>query len=117
MPGSISENIGDDPHRCFRRIDVRIADHEFLQDIILDGAAEFFELCPLLQSSDNIKGHYGQYRAVHGHGNRHLIQRDPVEQDLHVEYGINRHTGLPHIAHHPFMVRIVPAVCGQVKGH
>ncbi len=117
VPRGIAEYVGDDPHGHFRRIDVGVAHHEFLQDVVLDGAAEFFQFCALFQGGHNIKGHDGKDGAVHGHGNRHLVERDLVEQDLHVEDGIDGHAGLAHVAHHPFVVGVVAAVGGQVEGH
>ncbi len=116
-PRRIAEYVGDDPHRHFRGIDIGVAHHEFLEDVVLDGAAEFFELCPLFQGGHDVKCHHGKDGAVHGHGNRHLVERDPVEQDLHVEHGIDRHAGLAHVAFHPFVVGIIAAVRGQVECH
>jgi hypothetical protein len=34
-------------------------------------------------------GHDGDDGAVHGHGDGHLVERDPAEQDFHVFHGID----------------------------
>ena len=34
----VGEDVGDDPHRGLRRVDVGVADHELLEDVVLDGA-------------------------------------------------------------------------------
>ncbi len=36
VPRRKGKNVGDDPQRWLRRIDVRVADHEFLEDIVLN---------------------------------------------------------------------------------
>ncbi len=44
-------------------------------------------------------GQHRQHRAVHGHRDRHLVERDAVEQDLHVLDGVDRDAGLADVAH------------------
>src|SRR3546814_20661627 len=36
----VAENIADDPHRGFGRVDIGVADHELLQNVVLDGPVE-----------------------------------------------------------------------------
>ena len=38
---AIAEDVADDPHGGGRRIDVGVADHELLEDVVLNGAAQF----------------------------------------------------------------------------
>ncbi len=71
----------------------------------------------LLFRRDNIKRHDRQHRAVHGHGNGHLAERDLVEENLHVFDGVDGHARLAHVAHHALVVGIVAAVRGQVEGY
>ena len=71
----------------------------------------------LLFGGNDVHGHDGNNRPVHGHGHRHLVQGDLVEEDLHVLHGIDGHTGLAHIPHDPGMIGIVAAVGGQIEGH
>ena len=66
--GSIFEDIGNNLHGECWRVDVSVAHHEFLQDIVLDGTGHFFQLGALLQSGVNVEGHNRKNGTVHGHG-------------------------------------------------
>jgi hypothetical protein len=46
----------------------------------------------------------------------HLVERNAVEQDLHVLDRVDRHAGLADIARHARVVAVVAAVGGQVEG-
>jgi hypothetical protein len=46
--GGVAEDVGDDPHARRRRVDVGVADHELLEDVVLDGPRELLRLHPLL---------------------------------------------------------------------
>src|SRR5690606_1318585 len=61
------------------------------------------------------KGHHRDNSAVHGHRDRHLIERDLIEKDLHIEHGVDRDTGFADIARNAFVIGIVAAVRGQVE--
>ena len=52
----------------------------------------------LLLGRHDVAGQHRQHGAVHGHRHAHLVERDAVEQDLHVLDGIDRHAGLADIA-------------------
>jgi len=70
----------------------------------------------LLLPGDDEEGEDRDHRAVHRHGNRHLIERDAVEQDLHVLDRINRHARLADIADNARVIGIIAAVGGEVEG-
>ena len=70
----------------------------------------------LLLGGHDIEGHHRQHRAVHGHGHRHLIQRNPVEQDLRVQDRVDGHARLADIADHARMIRVIAAMGGQIEG-
>ncbi len=97
----VGDDVGDDPHRGFRRVDVGVADHELLEDVVLDGPVEVLLGDPLLLARDDEHRQHRQHRAVHGHRDRHLVERDAVEQDLHVLDAVDRHAGLADIADRP----------------
>ena len=71
----------------------------------------------LLEGRDDVEGHDRQHGAVHGHRHRHPVQRDAVEEDLHVLDRVDGDARLAHVAHHPRVVAVVAAVGGQVEGH
>ncbi len=69
---AISDDVADDPHRGFGRVDVGVADRELFQDVVLDGAGELVVRNALLLAGDDEEGHDRKHRAVHGHADRHL---------------------------------------------
>ena len=71
----------------------------------------------LLLGRDDVAGQHRQHRAVHRHRHRHLVQRDAVEQDLHVLDRVDGHAGLADVAGDARMVAVVAAVGRQVEGH
>jgi hypothetical protein len=70
----------------------------------------------LLLGGDDVERQHRQHRAVHGHRHRHLIERDAVEQDVHVQQRIDRHAGLADIADHAAMIGVVTAMGRQIEG-
>ena len=110
MSGRVGKNIADDPHTRSGRIDIGVTHHELLEDIILDGTAQLSGGNTLLLGRNNVESHNGNNGPVHSHGNRHLIQRNLIKEDLHILYGINRYSSLAYIPSHPFMIAIVAAV-------
>ena len=113
----VLDDVADDLHRRLGRVDVGVAHHELFQNVVLNRSGELVLRHALLFGSDHITGQHRQHRAVHGHRDRHLVQRDLVEQDLHVLDRVDRHAGLAHIARHTGVVAVVAAVGGQVEGH
>ena len=110
------EDVGDDLHRGCGRIDVGVPHHVFLEDVVLDRAGELVESGSLFEGGDDVEREHGKHRAVHGHGDRNLVERDAVEEDLHVEDRVDGHAGLADIADDAFMIRVIAAVGGEVEG-
>ena len=115
LAAGIAENVRDDPHRGLRWVDVRIADHELLEDVVLDGPIEQLALDPLLLARDDEEGEDRDHRAVHGHADRHLVERNAVEQDLHVLDRVDSHARLADIAGDARMIAVIAAVGGEVE--
>ena len=113
--GGVADDVGHDPHAGLGRIDIGVADHELLQDIVLDGPGQLLLVDALLFGGDDVERQHRQYRAVHGHRHRHLVERNLVEQDLHVRQRIDRHAGLADIAGHARMIAVIPAMRGQIE--
>ena len=65
--GSISKDISDDFHRELRRIDVSVAHHKLLKDIILYGSLHLFQFDSLLQACYNVEGKNRKNGSVHCH--------------------------------------------------
>ena len=109
------EDVGDDLHRGLRRVDVGVADHELLEDVVLDGPGELVRRHALLLGGDDVERQHRQHGAVHRHRHRHLAERDAVEELAHVVDRVDGHPGHPDVAAHPRVVGVVAAVGGQVE--
>ena len=113
----VSEDVGNDAHRGFGRINVGVPHHVFLEDVVLNGAVELLRRHTLLFGGHDVEGHDRDDRTVHRHGDGHFVQRDAVEEDFHVLDRVDGHTGLAHVADHARMIRVITTVCGQIEGH
>jgi hypothetical protein len=115
VPGGVFDDIGDDPHRRPGRVNIGVADHELFENIVLYRARELLLRHTLLLGGDDVTGENRQDGAVHRHRHAHPVQRDAVEEDLHVLDRVDRDTGLPDIADNPRMVAVVAAVGGEIE--
>ena len=109
------KNIGDDAQRRLWRIDIGVAHHEFFQDVVLDGAGEFFRLHALFFRRHDVERQHRQHRAVHGHRHRHLVERNAGEQRAHVVDRIDRHARHADVAGDARMVAVIAAVGGEIE--
>ena len=110
------EDVGDDPHARRRRIDIGVADHELLEDVVLDRAVELIRSDALFLGRHHIEGEDRQHRTVHGHRHAHLVEWDAVEELPHVEDRVDRHTSHADVAGHPWIVGVIAAVGGEIEG-
>src|SRR5262249_8245795 len=78
------ECVGDQTHAGRWRIDVFLLRDVFLEDVVLDGAGDFFPVGDLLFSDHQIHGPEHAGGRIDGHRYCGLFQIDAVEQDLHV---------------------------------
>ena len=111
----IADDVGHDAHRRFGRIYISVPHHEFFQDVVLQRAGQLLRRYTLFLGGDDVHRHDRQNGAVHRHRYRHLVERDAVEQDLHVFDGVDGNAGFTDIAHHSRMVGVVAAVSSQVE--
>ena len=117
LGAGVAEDVGDDPHRRLRRVDVGVADHELLEDVVLDRPGQLLRRHALLLGGHHVQRQNRQHRAVHRHRHRHRGQVDAVEQLAHVQDRVDRHPGHPDIALHARMIGVITAVGGQVERH
>ncbi len=111
------EDVGDDPHRGSRRINIGVPHHVLLQDVVLDGPGELFDLNPLLLRRHDVERQDREHRAVHRHRDRDPIQRNAIEEHLHVQDGVHRHTRLPNIGKGARMIRVIAAMGGKIESN
>ena len=113
--GGIGDDVGNDPHAGFGRIDVGVADHELLQDIVLDRARKLVLRDALFLGGDDVEGEARQHRAVHRHAHAHRVQWNAVEQDLHVGERVDRDARLADIADDARVVAVVTAMRREIE--
>ena len=111
----VADDVGDDPHRRLGRIDVGVADHELLENVVLDRPRQDGAGMALLLARDDEAGEDRDHRAVHGHRHRHLVQRDAVEQDLHVLDAVDGNPRLAHVAFDPRMIAVIAPVRREIE--
>jgi hypothetical protein len=70
----------------------------------------------LLLAGHDEHGEHRDDRAVHGHRDGHLAERDAVEQDLHVLDRVDGDARLADIAGNARVVAVVAAVGGEIEG-
>ncbi len=116
MRRGVGKNIGDDAQRRFRRIDIGVAHHEFFEDVVLDGAGEFFRRHALLLGGDDIERQHRQDGAIHGHRHRHPVERDAGKQRAHVVDRVDRDTGHADVAGDSRMIAVIAAMGGKIEG-
>jgi hypothetical protein len=68
-------------------------------------------------SFDDEVGEHRNDRAIHGHRHGNLVERDALEQDLHVLDGIDGDPCLADISDDARMVAVIAAMGGEVEGH
>ena len=116
VPGCVGDDVGHDPHAGLGRVDVRVADHELLEDVVLDGARQLLRADALLFRRDDVGGQHRQHGAVHGHRHADLAERNAVKEALHVLHCVDGDARLAHVAAHSGVVAVVAPVGGEIEG-
>ena len=110
------EDVGDDPHRGRGRIDVGVADHELLENVVLNGPRQRRHRNALLLRRDDEQRQHRQDRAVHRHRHAHRIERDAGKQRAHVIDRVDRDARHADVARDARMVGIVAAMGREIEG-
>ena len=113
--GGVFENITNDTHGHSRWVNVGVTYHEFLQDIVLNGTCKDLLVDALFDASGNEECQNRKNGAVHGHRYGHLVQRDAVEEDVHIKHGAYGYAGFTYVADNTRVIRIVAAVGRKVE--
>ena len=113
--GAVGEQVGRQPHRRARREDVVPARDVLLEDVVLDGAAQRRAGDALLLGDELVEQEQQRRRRVDRHRRRDLVERDPVEQDLHVGERVDRDAGAADLALGERVVGVVAELGRQVE--
>ena len=113
---AVGEKVGDQTHRRLGRKDVRSPGRVLLEDVVLDCARDLLRRASLLLGHQLIKKQEHGGGRVDRHRRGNLLERDVLEQDLHVLERVDRHTHLADLAVGHGIVRVVADLGGQVEG-
>ena len=113
---AVGEQVGRQPHRRARREDVVPARHVLLEDVVLHGAAERRAGHALILGHELVQQEQQRRRGVDRHRRRHPVERDPVEQQLHVGDRVDRDPRAADLALGHRVVRVVAELGRQVEG-
>ena len=95
------ELVRDQPHRGARREDVLLLGDVFLQDVVLERAADPLPRRAVLLGDREVHRQRDRRRRVDRHRRRHAAEVDAVEEHLHVPERIDRDAALADLASAP----------------
>ena len=101
------DHVGDEPHRRLGREDVLLLRDVLLEDVRLDRPAQPLARDALLLADARVEREQDRRGRVDRHRRRHVAERDPREQRLHVLERVDRHAFAPDLAERPRVVRVV----------
>ncbi len=115
---AVAEAVDGEHHARLGREDICPARHVFLEDVVLDRAAQRCSgATPCSSRHQLVHPEQDDRRGVDRHARRHLVQRDAVEQRAHVVQRVDRHADLAHLAQRHRVQRVIAHLRRQVEGH
>ncbi len=105
--GAPVEHVDDAAQRGLRWEDPRVLCLVLLQDVVLDRPSENLGRDPLLLRRGHVEAEQDDRRPVDRHRDRHLVQRDAVEEPLHVGQRRDGHPTHAHLTERSGMVGVV----------
>ena len=115
LPLAERQDVGDEPHRRPRRVDVRAARDVFLEDVVLNGSGQRRQSHALPLRHRDVQRQQDDRRGVDRHRRRDAIERDPVEERGHVVDRSDRHADASDLAGGQRVVRVVPDLRRQIE--
>ena len=113
--GAVREEVGREPHRRARREDVVAARDVLLEHVVLHRAAQLLARDALLLGDELVEQQEERRGRVDRHRRRDLVERDAVEEHLHVGERVDRDAGPPDLALGERVVRVVAELRRQVE--
>ena len=106
--GTVGHDVGDDAHRGLRWEDPRLLGDVLLQKVVLESPPERLGRHALLLAHADVHREQHRRRSVDGHRRADLVERDAVEQGLHVPERVDGHAAHSDFALGALVVRVVP---------
>ena len=91
--------------------------HVLLEDVVLNRAAQLPRIDTLLLRRGDVEAIENHGRSVDGHRRRDLIERNTVEEHLHVGQARDCYAALADFAFRPRMIRVVTHERRKIEGH
>ena len=113
---AIGDDVGDEAQGRTGRVDVGAARHVLLEDVVLDGAGERVLRDAAPPRHRDVEREQDGRGRVDGHGGRDALERDPVEEDLHVLEAVDGHAHAADLAHGLGIVGVVADLGREVEG-
>ena len=111
----VGDHVGDQPHRGAGREGVGPAREVLLDDVVLRRALELLGRDALVLGGDDVEREQPGGRRVDRHRRVHLVERDVVQQRLHVALVRDRHADLADLAARQLVVGVVAGLRRQVE--
>ena len=86
------------------------------ENVVLNGAGEFAAVRALALRHQRVVSQQNSGGGIDGHRRGNVLQRDVLEETLHVGQGGNRHADAAHLAGGHRMVAVVAHLGGQIEG-
>src|SRR5215203_4669434 len=112
---AVGEQVGREPHRRLRREDVVPAGDVLLEDVVLHRPAQRLTRDALLLRDQLVQQEQQRRRSVDRHRRRDLVERDAVEEHLHVGERIDRDARAADLAGGARVVRVEAELGRQVE--
>ena len=111
------EDVGDDPQRGARRVDVGAARDVLLENVVLDRARERGPRHLLPPRHRDVQGQEDDRRRIDGHRCRHPIERDGVEEAGHVLHRVDRDADPADFSGGQRVIGVVAHLRRQIERH
>src|SRR5690606_7938076 len=98
------EHVDDEAERWLGRVDPGVLRLVLLQNVVLDGSANFFDRSTLLLGGDDVERGEDGRGAIERHRDGDLVEGDPREERLHVREGRDGDAALPYLANGAWVV-------------
>ncbi len=114
---AVAEDVGDQAHGGLRREDIGAAGDIFLEDVVLEGAAQAAGLHPLATGNRHVHRQQDRGRGIDCHAGGDFVKGDVLEEGGHVLQRGDGDADLADLAQGDGIVGVVADLGGQVKSH
>ncbi len=111
------DHVGDQPHRGLGREGIGAAREVLLDDVVLGRPLELGALDPVLLGDGDVEAEQPGGGGVDRHRRVHVVERDPVEELVHVALVGDRDADLADLAAGEDVVGVVAGLGREVEGH